>query len=48
MRQAWQIVQADGLVIRYLLDTNTVSCFVKGVNERLVQRMQMGLDELAP
>ena len=45
MRQAWQIVQTDGLVIRYLLDTNTVSCFVKGVNERLVQRMQMGLEQ---
>jgi tRNA(fMet)-specific endonuclease VapC len=32
-------------VIRYLLDTNIVSYFVKGVNERLVQRMQMGLEQ---
>lgn len=31
-------------MIRYLLDTNIVSYFVKGVSASLVQRMQVGLD----
>ena len=31
-------------MIRYLLDTNIVSYFVKGVSTNLVQRMQVGLD----
>lgn len=31
-------------MIRYLLDTNIVSYFVKGVSTDLVQRMQVGLD----
>ena len=31
-------------MIRYLLDTNIVSYFVKGVSASLIQRMQVGLD----
>ena len=31
-------------MIRYLLDTNTISYFVKGASASLVQRMQVGLD----
>ena len=31
-------------MIRYLLDTNIISYFVKGVSASLVQRMQVGLD----
>jgi tRNA(fMet)-specific endonuclease VapC len=31
-------------MIRYLLDTNIVSYFVKGVSANLVQRMQAGVD----
>jgi len=31
-------------MIRYLLDTNIVSYFVKGVSASLVQRMRVGLD----
>jgi tRNA(fMet)-specific endonuclease VapC len=31
-------------MIRYLLDTNTISYFVKGVSASLIQRMQVGLD----
>jgi tRNA(fMet)-specific endonuclease VapC len=31
-------------MIRYLLDTNIVSYFIKGVSAGLVQRMQVGLD----
>lgn len=31
-------------MIRYLLDTNIVSYFVKGVSASLVQRMQVGVD----
>ena len=31
-------------MIRYLLDTNIVSYFVKGVSSGLIQRMQVGLD----
>ena len=31
-------------MIRYLLDTNIVSYFVKGVSTGLVQRMRIGLD----
>ena len=31
-------------MIRYLLDTNIVSYFVKGVSASLVQRMQAGVD----
>ena len=31
-------------MIRYLLDTNIVSYFVKGVSAGLVQRMRIGLD----
>jgi len=31
-------------MIRYLLDTNIVSYFVKGVSANLVQRMQAGMD----
>ena len=31
-------------MIRFLLDTNIVSYFVKGISTGLVQRMQVGLD----
>jgi tRNA(fMet)-specific endonuclease VapC len=31
-------------MIRYLLDTNIISYFVKGVSANLVQRMQAGVD----
>jgi tRNA(fMet)-specific endonuclease VapC len=31
-------------MIRYLLDTNIVSYFIKGVSASLVERMQVGLD----
>ena len=31
-------------MIRYLLDANIVSYFVKGVSASLIQRMQVGLD----
>ena len=31
-------------MIRYLLDTNIVSYFVKGINPGLVERMQMGMN----
>ncbi len=31
-------------MIRYLLDTNIVSYFVKGISAGLVRRMQVGLD----
>ena len=31
-------------MIRYLLDTNIISYFVKGASASLVQRMQVGLD----
>lgn len=32
-------------MIRFLLDTNIVSYFVKGVSEGLVRRMQIGLEQ---